>query len=54
MKFIADKEVRRKRLSTCMECEFSFKNKLCKKCGCVLPVKISVALAKCPINKWER
>jgi hypothetical protein len=41
------------RLDICKTCEFyRAKTNQCKKCGCFMKLKTSLANAKCPINKW--
>ena len=45
--------VARERYAICKSCdEFNNTVKLCKKCGCIMPVKVTVAYASCPIGKW--
>lgn len=46
-------ELKEKRMAICRECEFfvSFTQQ-CKKCGCIMPAKTSLAEAFCPIHKW--
>ena len=41
------------RLEICRSCEF-FRptSKTCKKCGCFMTLKTSLAHAKCPLGKW--
>ena len=41
------------RLEICKTCEFYRpKTNQCKKCGCFMKLKTSLAHAKCPIGKW--
>lgn len=41
------------RLGICQGCEFFKKNgNRCKKCGCFMKLKTTLAHAKCPIGKW--
>jgi hypothetical protein len=41
------------RLSICSTCEFFKKTgNRCKKCGCFMKLKTTLAHAKCPIGKW--
>lgn len=42
-----------KRKEICNNCEYNGKW-ICKKCGCILPLKISIPSQKCPIGKWEQ
>ena len=41
-----------KRLAICRECPHLWKKKICKKCGCVMPMKARIKASKCPIGKW--
>lgn len=42
------------RISVCNSCPFSSQNKkTCLKCGCNVKAKASLALAKCPLGKWQ-
>lgn len=50
---IADKETRKKRFTTCMQCPKASENKkLCNECGCVIKFKIVPKHSKCPLSKW--
>lgn len=43
------------RKQVCSSCEFKTNSLIgdrCKKCGCVIAVKIRVPMAQCPIRKW--
>lgn len=41
------------RLNVCKACEFyRERTNQCKKCGCFMKLKTTLAKAKCPINKW--
>lgn len=41
------------RLAVCKDCpELRPKLNTCKKCGCLMPAKVFLKKAKCPINKW--
>jgi len=47
------KEVAEKRLDICLSCsELVNVTKQCKKCGCIMPLKVKLKDAKCPIGKW--
>ena len=50
---IHDEEVLKMRWDICSSCEFLNNNK-CEKCGCFMKVKHKLAMAKCPIGKWDR
>jgi hypothetical protein len=50
---VATTEVKESRLAICDLCEFKFKpTNQCKKCGCFLWSKTTLADAKCPVGKW--
>ena len=40
------------RLDICNNCEFLNALHQCQKCGCVMPVKVTLKHASCPIGKW--
>lgn len=44
-------DVKELRLKICEECEFR-KLLICGRCGCVINLKVKLARAKCPIDKW--
>lgn len=47
-------EMKAKRMEICKSCEFFISlTQQCKKCGCIMPAKTSLAEAFCPIHKWE-
>ena len=50
---IHDEDVLKMRWDLCLECEFLNDNK-CDKCGCFMKVKHKLAMAKCPIGKWDK
>ena len=50
---IHDEEVLKMRWDLCSSCEFLKDNK-CDKCGCFMKVKHKMAIASCPIGKWDR
>ena len=50
---IYDEEVLKMRWDLCRGCEF-LKDDKCEKCGCFMKVKHKLAMAKCPIGKWDR
>ena len=50
---IAPRAVAAERLGICEGCErFQEKSKICEICGCYLPLKVTAANMKCPIDKW--
>ena len=50
---IHDEEVLKMRWDICSGCEF-LKDDKCEKCGCFMKVKHKLAMAKCPIGKWDK
>ena len=50
---IHDESVLKMRWDLCLGCEFLKDNK-CLECGCFMKVKHKLAMAKCPIDKWDR
>jgi hypothetical protein len=41
------------RLKTCEECDSLIKaTRQCKECGCVMPLKVKLKAAVCPLGKW--
>jgi hypothetical protein len=41
------------RLEICRACEyFRPKTETCRKCGCFMKLKTTLANAKCPVGKW--
>lgn len=54
-KRLNDQEIIKKRLDECLSCENLIKvTKSCKLCGCIMPLKTTLADAECPIGKWKR
>lgn len=46
--------VQKARLQVCMECpKYISSVKVCRECGCFMPAKTLLAIAECPIGKWE-
>ena len=50
---IHDEEVLKMRWDLCLGCEF-LKDDKCEKCGCFMKVKHKLAMASCPVGKWDR
>ena len=50
-------EVQKQRKELCDSCEHKStvfnKIDLCNQCGCIIPAKIKLIDANCPINKWH-
>lgn len=52
VKMFASKEIAQARKAICDTCE---KKKLltCIECGCLIPAKVRLGMATCPLNKWN-
>ena len=49
----SEEEIAKSRLEICKTCEyFRPKTETCRKCGCFMKLKTTLANAKCPIEKW--
>ena len=48
-----DESVLKMRWDLCLGCEFLKDNK-CEKCGCFMKVKHKLAMASCPVGKWDK
>lgn len=46
-------EIQKQRLDMCGVCEFYKELNRCSKCGCIMPIKVKIKNARCPIGKWE-
>jgi len=51
---VSDSKISENRLKICAGCEFYLKTKQCSKCGCIMPVKVQLAEAECPVGKWGK
>jgi hypothetical protein len=52
VKMFASKEIAQARKATCDSCEK--KTMLtCNECGCLIPAKVRLGMATCPLNKWS-
>lgn len=41
------------RYEMCLECpHFIDKTKQCRECGCIMPLKVKLRDAVCPVGKW--
>jgi hypothetical protein len=48
-------EIANQRYDICKACpEFINMTKQCKKCGCFMSLKVKLADAACPIDKWQK
>ena len=50
----ASHELQRQRLDLCNACEHMLRGMIhiCKKCGCIIAVKVRFSQSACPISKW--
>jgi hypothetical protein len=49
----ASEEKAKSRYDVCLECDrLITATKQCKECGCVMPLKVKLERATCPIGKW--
>lgn len=49
----ASEEEAQLRLNICNSCDKLVQiTKQCKECGCIMPVKVKLKDATCPLNKW--
>ena len=46
-----DEAQEKHRLDICNKCEHFF-IEICKKCGCIMPLKVKLKESSCPLNKW--
>lgn len=49
----SDKQTSEDRYKICKSCDQLNKLKLCKQCGCFMPLKTKIAVVNCPLNKWN-
>ena len=54
-KYFVKNEIRKERLNLCKGCEHYFKpTGTCKKCGCFMRIKTTLAYTECPIGLWQK
>lgn len=46
-------EVKESRLAICLDCDQLNIWGQCRECGCVMPLKVRVPSARCPLGKWD-
>jgi len=52
-KLVEDESISNARYEICKGCpELTKATKQCKKCGCLMTLKVKLELAACPIGKW--
>ena len=50
---VFNKELKAVRYPICKDCErFDSMLKLCKECGCFMPMKTLIPISSCPVQKW--
>ena len=55
MKYFVKNEIRKERLDICRSCQHYFKpTGNCKKCGCFMRIKTTLAFTECPIGLWQK
>jgi len=43
-----------KRMEICKSCDrFQDTVKICKECGCFMPIKVKFIASECPLGKWH-
>jgi hypothetical protein len=50
--FIATVELQEQRYEICKTCDSFTALKTCRECGCIMPLKIKINSASCPLEKW--
>lgn len=48
------KEIYNQRLSICLGCHLFTNKKVCKVCGCFMPIKSKFQIFDCPLGKWSK
>ena len=49
----SEEELAKIRFGICKQCPELFQpTKQCKKCGCIMPLKVMLKEATCPMGKW--
>jgi hypothetical protein len=49
-----EKDFAEERLAICKACEHFSKKNTCKRCGCLMSVKVNLPGSECPIKKWTK
>jgi hypothetical protein len=50
--YLADSQTQETRYDICKACPSFTVLKTCKECGCIMPLKVKIANANCPLGKW--
>lgn len=46
-------ELSQRRYLICKTCpQFNESLKICRQCGCYMPIKVALARSRCPLNLW--
>ena len=46
-------QISQDRLNICLSCDRLINlTKQCRECGCIMPAKVKLEKATCPLNKW--
>jgi hypothetical protein len=48
----APADVATERMNICKSCPSLTKIKMCRECGCVMPMKVRLRGVQCPLGKW--
>jgi hypothetical protein len=52
MKLLAIKTIAQERYNLCKSCDKFTSLKICSVCNCIMPIKVKIASAVCPVGKW--
>jgi hypothetical protein len=52
VRFFASEETIAQRSELCNNCPSYNRLKICAECGCIMPLKVKIKSAVCPIGKW--
>jgi hypothetical protein len=50
--FVADSQTQEARYDICKDCASFTALKTCKECGCIMPLKVKLRSASCPLGQW--
>lgn len=54
LELVVTDEIKAERMAICNSCENLFEPTMqCRKCGCFVKAKTSIAPFKCPVGKWS-
>lgn len=49
---LANEQLQTERYNICKTCDSLTTLKTCRECGCIMPLKVKLATARCPLEKW--